>query len=67
MCRAEEALQVFNSEPRDMNPSLLAFYASNALFRLGRNEEASVMNQAMKWLQVTADEASLATAFRGVR
>ena len=43
MCRAkyEEAFQIFNSTPRDMNPSLLAFYTSNALFRLGRNEEAS--------------------------
>jgi tetratricopeptide (TPR) repeat protein len=43
MCRAkyEEAFQIFNSTPRDINPSLLAFYTSNALFRLGRNEEAS--------------------------
>ena len=45
MCRAkyEEAFQIFNSTPRDMNPSLLAFYTSNALFRLGRNEEASAI------------------------
>jgi serine/threonine protein kinase len=43
MCRAkyEEAFEIFNSTPRAMNPSLLAFYTSNALFRLGRNEEAS--------------------------
>jgi len=43
MCRAkyEEAFEIFNSTPRNMNPSLLAFYTSNALFRLGRNEEAS--------------------------
>jgi len=30
-------------EPTEMNPSLLAFYTSNALFRLGRNEEASAL------------------------
>jgi len=45
MCRAkyEEAFQIFNSTPLEMNPSLLAFYTSNALFRLGRNEEASAL------------------------
>jgi tetratricopeptide (TPR) repeat protein len=45
MCRAkyEEAFQVFNSTPLEKNPSLLAFYTANALFRLGRNEEASGM------------------------
>lgn len=43
MCRAkyEEAFQIFNSTPIKENPSLLAFYTSNALFRLGRNDEAS--------------------------
>jgi len=47
MCRAkyEEAFQIFNSTPLKMNPSLLAFYTSNALFRLGRNEEASALIQ----------------------
>jgi len=45
MCRAkyEEAFQIFNSTPLEMNASLLAFYTSNALFRLGRNEEASAL------------------------
>jgi serine/threonine protein kinase/Tfp pilus assembly protein PilF len=45
MCRAqyEEAFQIFNSTPLEKNPSLLAFYTANALFRLGRNEEASAM------------------------
>ena len=45
MCRAkyEEAFQIFNSTPLEKNPSLLAFYTSNALFRLGRNEEASAL------------------------
>jgi tetratricopeptide (TPR) repeat protein/predicted Ser/Thr protein kinase len=45
MCRAKyaEAYQVFNSTPLEQNPELLAFYTSNALFRLGRNEEASAL------------------------
>jgi tetratricopeptide (TPR) repeat protein len=45
MCRGkyEEAFQIFNSTPLEKNPSLLAFYTSNALFRLGRNDEASAM------------------------
>ena len=45
MCRAkyQEAFQIFNSTPLEMNPSLLAFYTSNALFRLGRNEEAAAL------------------------
>ena len=43
MCRAKyaEAFQIFNSTPLEQNPELLAFYTSNALFRLGRSEEAS--------------------------
>ncbi len=43
MCRAQyqQAFQIFNSTPLEQNPSLLGFYTSNALFRLGRNEEAS--------------------------
>src|SRR5260370_26416249 len=45
MCRAkyQDAFQIFNSTPLEMNPSLLAFYTSNALFRLGRNEEAAAL------------------------
>jgi tetratricopeptide (TPR) repeat protein len=45
MCRAkyEEAFQIFNSTPLETNPALLAFYTSNALFRLGRNDEASAL------------------------
>jgi eukaryotic-like serine/threonine-protein kinase len=45
MCRGkyEEAFQIFNRTPLEKNPSLLAFYTSNALFRLGRNEEASAL------------------------
>ncbi len=43
MCRGkyEEAFQIFNTTPLEKNPSLLAFYTSTALFRLGRKEEAS--------------------------
>lgn len=45
MCRAQyqQAFQIFNSTPLEQNPSLLGFYTSNALFRLGRNEEASAL------------------------
>jgi tetratricopeptide (TPR) repeat protein len=45
MCRAKyaEAFQIFNSTPLDQNPELLTFYTSNALFRLGRNDEASAL------------------------
>ena len=45
MCRAqyEQAFQIFHSTPLERNPSLLGFYTSNALFRLGRNEEASAL------------------------
>jgi tetratricopeptide (TPR) repeat protein len=48
MCRGkyEEAFrcfQIFSTTPLEKNPSLLAFYTSNALFRLGRNEEASAL------------------------
>jgi tetratricopeptide (TPR) repeat protein len=45
MCRAKyaEAFQIFNSTPLEQNPELLAFYTSNALFRLGRIEEASAL------------------------
>jgi tetratricopeptide (TPR) repeat protein len=45
MCRAKyaEAFQIFNSTPLQENPELLAFYTSNALFRLGRNGEASAL------------------------
>ena len=45
MCRAKyaEAFQIFNSTPLEENPELLTFYTSNALFRLGRNGEASAL------------------------
>jgi eukaryotic-like serine/threonine-protein kinase len=45
MCRAKyaEAFQIFNSTPLEQNPELLAFYTSSALFRLGRNADASAL------------------------
>jgi tetratricopeptide (TPR) repeat protein len=45
MCRGryEEAFRIFNSTPLEKNPALLAFYTSNALFRLGRSDEASAL------------------------
>jgi serine/threonine protein kinase/Tfp pilus assembly protein PilF len=45
MCRAKyaEAFQIFDSTPLEQNPELLAFYTSSALFRLGRNADASAL------------------------
>ncbi len=45
MCRGQyqEAFQIFNSTPLEQNPALLGFYKPNALFRLGRTEEASAL------------------------
>jgi tetratricopeptide (TPR) repeat protein len=51
MCRGEyqDAFQFFNSTPLEQNPALLGFYKPNALFRLGRTEEASVLvDQVLK-------------------
>jgi serine/threonine protein kinase/tetratricopeptide (TPR) repeat protein len=44
MCRAkyEEAFQIFDSTPIEKNP-IVGAYKANALFRLGRNEEASAL------------------------
>jgi tetratricopeptide (TPR) repeat protein len=44
MCRAkyEEAFQIFDSTPLEKNP-IVAAYKANALFRLGRTEEASAL------------------------
>ncbi len=51
MCRGQyqEAFQFFNSTPLEQNPALLGFYKPNALFRLGRTEEASALvDQVLK-------------------
>ena len=51
MCRGqyEEAFQIFHTTPMEKSPSLLASYTSAALFRLGRNEEASaIIEQFLK-------------------
>ena len=67
MCRAkyEEAFQIFNSTPLEQNPSLLAFYTSNALFRLGRNEEASaIIEQFFK--DYPKDEGGLVTSVKAM-
>jgi len=51
MCRGQyqEAFQIFNSTPLEQNPALLGFYKPNALFRLGRTEEASaIVEQVLK-------------------
>ena len=67
MCRGkyEEAFQIFNSTPLEKSPSLLAFYTSTALFRLGRNAEASaVIDQFLK--SYPNDEGGLVTSVKAM-
>jgi tetratricopeptide (TPR) repeat protein/predicted Ser/Thr protein kinase len=67
MCRAkyEEAFQIFNTTPLEKSPSLLASYTSTALFRLGRNEEASaIVEQFFK--DYPKDEGGLVTSVKAM-
>jgi eukaryotic-like serine/threonine-protein kinase len=67
MCRAkyEEALQIFHTTPLEKSPSLLASYTSTALFRLGRNEEASaIIEQFFK--DYPKDEGGLVTSVKAM-
>jgi tetratricopeptide (TPR) repeat protein/predicted Ser/Thr protein kinase len=67
MCRGkyEEAFLIFNSTPLEKSPSLLAFYSSTALFRLGRNQEASaVIEQFLK--SYPNDEGGLVTSVKAM-
>ena len=49
MCRAKyaEAFQIFNSTPLKMNPSLLAFYTSNASVPVGAERRSFGVNSAV--------------------
>jgi tetratricopeptide (TPR) repeat protein len=67
MCRGkyEEALQIFTSTPMEKSPSLLAFYTSTALFRLGKNQEASaIIDQFLK--SYPNDEGGLVTSVKAM-
>ena len=67
MCRGkyEEAFQIFNSTPLEQSPSLLASYTSTALFRLGRDQEASVIiEQFLK--DYPKDEGGLVTSVKAM-
>jgi serine/threonine protein kinase/Tfp pilus assembly protein PilF len=67
MCRGkyEEAFQIFNSTPLEQSPSLLASYTSTALFRLGRNQEASaIIEQFLK--DYPKDEGGLVTSVKAM-
>jgi len=67
MCRAkyEDAFEIFNSTPLEKNPSLLTFYTSNALFRLGRNDEATALIE--KFLKEhPKDEGGAVTSVRAM-
>jgi tetratricopeptide (TPR) repeat protein len=67
MCRGkyEEALHIFNTTPLEESPSLLASYTSTALFRLGRNQEASaIIEQFLK--DHPQDEGGLVTSVKAM-
>jgi serine/threonine protein kinase/Flp pilus assembly protein TadD len=67
MCRGkyEEAFQIFNTTPLEKSPSLLASYTSTALFRLGRNAEASaIISQFFK--DYPNDEGGLVTSVKAM-
>ena len=66
MCRAkyEEAFQIFDSTPLEKNPNVAANKA-NALFRLGRNEEASALiEQILK--DYPKDEGGLVSSVKAM-
>ena len=66
MCRAkyEEAYQIFDTTPIEKNPGVAA-YKSNALFRLGRNDEASALvEQLLK--NYPKDEGGLVTSVKAM-
>jgi len=67
MCRAKyaEAFEIFNSTPLEQNPELLAFYASNALFRLGRDEEASALIEGY-FRDYSTDKGGMVTSVRAM-
>jgi len=67
MCRAKyaEAFQIFNSTPLEQNPELLAFYTSNALFRLGRNGEASALIDRY-FTNYSKDKGGMATSVKAM-
>jgi serine/threonine protein kinase/Flp pilus assembly protein TadD len=67
MCRGkyEEAFQIFKTTPLEKSPSLLASYTSTALFRLGRNDEAStIISQFFK--DYPNDEGGLVTSVKAM-
>jgi eukaryotic-like serine/threonine-protein kinase len=67
MCRGQyqEAFQIFNSTPLEQNPALLGFYKPNALFRLGRTEEASaIVEQVLK--NYPKDQGGAVTSVRAM-
>jgi serine/threonine protein kinase/Flp pilus assembly protein TadD len=66
MCRAkyEEAFQIFNTTPIEKNPGVAA-YKANALFRLGRTEDASgLIEQLLK--DYPKDEGGLVTSVKAM-
>ncbi|HMD18199.1 MAG TPA: protein kinase [Terriglobales bacterium] len=67
MCwgKYDEAFQIFNTTPLEKSPSMLASYRSTALFRLGRNEEASAtIEQYLK--DYPKDEGGIVTSVKAM-
>jgi serine/threonine protein kinase len=67
MCRAkyQEAYQIFHTTPLEKSPSLLASYTSTALFRLGRNDEASAIIEQF-FRDYPKDEGGLVTSVKAM-
>jgi len=66
MCRGQyqEAFEIFIRTPLEQNPALLGFCKPNALFRLGRTEEASALvEQVLK--TYPKDQGGAVTSVKG--
>ena len=61
----DEAFQIFNTTPLEKSPALLASYTSTALFRLGRNDEASAI-VAQFFKDYPNDEGGLVTSVKAM-
>jgi serine/threonine protein kinase len=61
----ESALAIFNSTPLESNPSMWAFQAATALFRLGREEEATALVDRLL-REYPNDEGGVGTSVRAM-
>jgi tetratricopeptide (TPR) repeat protein len=61
----ESALAIFNSTPLERNPSMWAFQAATALFRLGRQEQATALVDRLL-REYPNDEGGVGTSVRAM-